>query len=112
MQRVWREDDRHAASLAHRRTTVGAVPGLHPKTRASPHWDLVVLAATAYNALMKEFEKLAALLDVYERAPLIDRAEAAKLSARWGRPRQRTRKQPVGPWMQPRDNWGRERPSE
>ena len=86
----------------------------------SPHLDLVVLAATAYEtrynqligALMNEFEKLAALLDVSERAPLIDRLEAAKLAARWGRPDQRTRKQPVGPWMQPRDGWGREWPGE
>jgi hypothetical protein len=64
---------------------------------------------------MNEFEKLAALLDVSalsERAPLIDRVEAAKLAARWGRPDQRrTRKQPVGPWMQPRESFGRERPA-
>jgi hypothetical protein len=36
---------------------------------------------------MNEFEKLTALLNVpklSERAPLIDRAEAAKLAARWG----------------------------
>ncbi len=56
---------------------------------------------------MNEFEKLAALLDVSERAPLIDRVAAAKFAARWGRPGQRTRKQAVVPWMQPRD---RERP--
>jgi hypothetical protein len=51
---------------------------------------------------MNEFEKLAALLDVFEHAPLIDRVEAAKLAARWGRPGRRTREQPLGPWMQPR----------
>jgi hypothetical protein len=36
---------------------------------------------------MNEFEKLTALLNVSEhseRAPLIDRVEAAKLAARWG----------------------------
>ena len=58
---------------------------------------------------MNEFEKLAALLDVSERAPLIDRDEAAKLAARWERPGQRIRQQPVRPWVQPRD---RERPGE
>jgi hypothetical protein len=54
--------------------------------------------ATAYDGglsgqnagthMPKEFEKLAALLDGFqpsERTPLIDRVEATKLAARWGR---------------------------
>jgi hypothetical protein len=66
--------------------------------------------------MLNEFEKLAALLDISElseRAPLINRAEAAKLAARWGRLVPRPREQPVGPWMQPRVGWrGGERPGE
>ena len=58
------------------------------------------------TALMNEFEKLAALLDVFEHAPLIDFVEAASLAARWGRPGRRTREQPLGPWMQPRGRPG------
>jgi hypothetical protein len=55
------------------------------------------------GALMSnEFEKLAALLhrsEPGERAPQIDRVEAARLAARWGRLVQRGREQPVEPQM-------------
>ena len=70
--------------------------------------------ATAYDGglsgqnagtlMPKEFEKLAALLDVFqpsERTPLIDCVEATKLAARWGQMVHRTSVQPVEPWMRP-----------
>jgi hypothetical protein len=52
--------------------------------------------------MSNEFEKLAALLhrsEPGERAPQIDRVEAARLAARWGRLVQRGREQPVEPQM-------------
>jgi len=52
--------------------------------------------------MSNEFEKLAALLhrsEPGERAPQIDRVEAARLAARWGRLVQRSREQPVEPQM-------------
>jgi hypothetical protein len=52
--------------------------------------------------MSNEFEKLAALLHLSEpseRAPQIDRVEAAKLAARWGRLVHRAREQSVQPQM-------------
>jgi hypothetical protein len=121
MQRVRRQEDRHAPRLAHGAQRLGARaarPLRSPYIRNPdfPHigisWFSRRPTMTRHNqfigTLMNEFEKLAALLDVSalsERAPLIDRVEAAKLAARWGRPAQRACKQPVGPWMQPRDSF-------
>jgi hypothetical protein len=48
--------------------------------------------------MSKEFEKLEALLDLYEpsdRDPQVDRDEAAKLAARWGWLARRARDQRV-----------------
>jgi hypothetical protein len=66
-----------------------------PPVNISQCQDVVGLAGSASfppqsnretALLLNEFEKLAALLNVSElseRAPLIDRVEAAKLAARW-----------------------------
>jgi hypothetical protein len=52
--------------------------------------------------MSNEFEKLAALLHLSEpseRAPPIDRVEAARLAARWGRLVHLGRERPVEPQM-------------
>jgi hypothetical protein len=52
--------------------------------------------------MSNEFKKLAALLHLSEpseRAPQIDRIEAAKLAARWGRLVHRGRERPGEPQM-------------